>query len=95
MTATRDTPQRIERILRDAFEPRHFELRDDSAKHAGHAGATSGGGHYKVLIVSNAFEGQALLERHRAIYAALGDMMGTAIHALALKTLTPLEWDGE
>lgn len=88
-----DTAQRIEKILRARFEPLHFELRDDSAKHAGHPGATSGGGHYHVLIVAEAFEGQALLARHRMVNEALDGLFGQQIHALALKTIAPSQWD--
>ena len=87
-----ETAGKIERIIRERFEPLHFELRDDSARHAGHRGATSGGGHYHVLIVSRAFEDCSLLERHRMINEALKDMFGGEIHALGLTTLTPSQW---
>ena len=82
----------IESTLRAAFTPQHIEIVDDSARHAGHAGARGGGGHFQVLIVSDRFEGQARLERHRAVYSALGEAMRVDIHALALRTLTPKEW---
>ncbi len=85
------TAQKIERLIRERFDPTHFELVDDSAKHAGHPGATSGGGHYSVVIVSTAFEGLGRLERHRAVYAAVQTMIGEEIHALAIRTLTPSE----
>ena len=85
---------RIESILRERFEPTHFELRDDSARHAGHPGATSGGGHFIVLIVSAEFDGRTLLERHRLVNEALGEMFGREIHALGLKTHSPAEWQG-
>ena len=85
--------RRIESLLRERFKPSRFELRDDSAKHAGHAGATSGGGHYKLVVVSRRFAGLGPLERHRLVYDALSGMIGSEIHALALKTLTPEEWD--
>ncbi len=88
------TAERIESILRRRFRPEHFELHDDSARHAGHPGAASGGGHFDVLIVSAMFEGRALLERHRMVYEALGDLIGGAIHALALRTIPPSEWTG-
>lgn len=83
---------KIERILRARFEPQHFELRDDSARHAGHRGATSGGGHYHVLLVSAVFEGRSLLDRHRMVNEALTEMFGAEIHALGLTTLTPEQW---
>lgn len=85
------TPEKIERLLRARFDPSHFELQDDSARHAGHAGATSGGGHYTVILVAAAFEGLGRLERHRAVYAALEGMVGAEIHALAMKTVAPSE----
>lgn len=88
------TVERIERILRGRFQPLHFELRDDSSRHAGHPGATSGGGHYQVLIVSAAFEGLGRLEQHRLVNEALAAMFGEQIHALGLKTLAPSEWKG-
>ena len=87
-----DTAARIETILTERFRPQHLELRDDSARHVGHAGASSGGGHYSVRIVSAEFEGKSLLERHRLVYEALGPLIGDEIHALGLKTLEPSEW---
>ena len=60
-----NTAARIEQILTERFRPQQFELRDDSALHVGHPGATSGGGHYHVRIVSAEFEGKTRLERHR------------------------------
>jgi BolA protein len=83
----------IESTLRAAFAPQHLRVEDESAKHAGHAGAASGGGHFRVVVVSEAFRGQTLVERHGAVYAALGAAMKADIHALALKTLTPEEWE--
>ena len=82
---------KIERLLRDRFEPSHFELLDDSAKHVGHPGASSGGGHYNVVIVSSVFEGLGRLERHRLVYAALEGMIGRDIHALAMRTIADSE----
>jgi BolA protein len=86
-----DAREKIEAILRGRFQPAHLEIRDDSAAHAGHAGATSGGGHFEVLIVSTAFEGKTLLDRHRMVNEALREMIGREIHALGLKTLAPSE----
>jgi len=82
----------IESTLRQAFQPQHLVVHDESALHAGHAGAASGGGHFRVAIVSTAFAGLDRVSRHRAVYAALGDAMRREIHALALETLTPDEW---
>ena len=85
------TPGRIETILRRRFSPVRFELRDDSAKHAGHAGATSGGGHYHLVLVSAEFEGRTRVEQHRMVYDALADLIPDEIHALGLTTRTPSE----
>ena len=76
----------IERRLREQFAPSELTIQDDSHKHVGHPGATSGGGHYDVTIVSAAFEGLALLDQHRRVNEALADLFGSRIHALALKT---------
>ena len=78
--------------MRQAFAPQYLALEDESARHAGHAGAASGGGHFRVVIVSETFRGQDLVRRHSAVYAALGTLMQSEIHALALRTLTPEEW---
>jgi len=86
-----DRLSRIEARLREQFQPQDLDLIDDSAAHAGHAGAASGGGHFNVLIVSEAFAGKAVLARHRMVYAALDDMMGSDIHALSIQALTPEE----
>lgn len=59
--------------------------------HAGHAGAASGGGHFSVTIVADKFSGKPMIERHRAVYLAVNDMMPSEIHALSIKALTPDE----
>ena len=74
-----------------ALEPEALELADESALHAGHAGAKSGGGHFRLTIVSSRFRGRGTLERHRLVYGALGELMQRDIHALAIKALTPEE----
>ena len=86
------TTARIERLLRAQFEPVHFDLQDDSAKHVGHPGASSGGGHYSVVIVSGSFEGLSRLERHRQVYTVLEPLIGAEIHALAIRTIAVSEW---
>ena len=70
-----------------ALAPSRVEIGDDSALHAGHAGARDGGGHYRLTIVASAFAGKNTLQRHRIVYDALGDMMQKEIHALAIKAL--------
>ena len=89
MTGTGRTAMIRERLA--VLTPEHLEILDESHKHAGHAGARSGGGHFKLIIVSNVFDGQGLLQRHRMVYDALGSAMQTDIHALTIKALTPEE----
>jgi BolA protein len=73
------------------LSPVSLSVEDESHRHAGHAGARDGRGHFRVAIVSAAFRGQAPLARHRAVYAALGDLMQTDIHALAIDARAPEE----
>ncbi len=81
--------ERIRAALEAAFAPQQLEVEDDSHRHAGHAGARDGRGHFNVLIVSEAFAGMTPLARHRAVYAALGTMMETDIHALSIRAEGP------
>jgi BolA protein len=71
------------RIALQTLEPTRLEIRDDSAKHAGHAGAREGG-HFHVVIESPVFAGVPALERHRMVYAAAAKLMGREIHALSI-----------
>jgi BolA family transcriptional regulator, general stress-responsive regulator len=75
----------IRRLLQTAFAPTELEVIDDSHRHAGHEGAKDGRGHFRVRLVSPSFAGMAPLARHRAVYAALGDLMQTDIHALSIQ----------
>ena len=75
-----------------ALAPLRLEIADDSAKHAGHAGAKEGG-HYRLTIVSPRFSGCGTMQRHRLIYEALGPMMRGEIHALSIKALAPEDTD--
>ena len=75
--------------LKQRFAPAEIEVRDDSALHAGHAGARDGRGHFTVRIVSAAFADLGRVERHRMVYAALGDLMQTDIHAVSITALSP------
>jgi len=77
----------IEARLRAALQPESLHVEDESHLHAGHAGARDGRGHFRVAIVAGAFNGQSALKRHRAVYAALGEMMQTDIHALAIEAI--------
>jgi BolA protein len=88
------TAERIEAIqqaLESAFSPLHIQVKDQSHLHAGHAGARDGLGHFEVTIVADAFDGMSRIERHRMIYAALGTMMQTDIHALKINAFSPAE----
>ena len=87
--------ERVEQIrqrLEAAFAPESLEVEDDSHKHAGHEGAKGGLGHFNVSIVSEHFNGMRVLARHRAVYAALGGMMQTDIHALAIDAVASDEF---
>ena len=84
-------PERIRALLDAALAPSVLELTDESAMHAGHEGARSGGGHYRLTIVSERFEGLRLVMRHRLVYDSVHDMMHTDIHALAITALAPSE----
>jgi BolA protein len=82
---------RLREDLQSALAAEHVEVQDESARHRGHAGALEGG-HFDAVIVAARFEGLGLVERHRMVYAALGDLGERRVHALALKTYTPDEW---
>jgi BolA protein len=71
--------------------PESLNLEDESSLHAGHAGAASGGGHYRLTIVSPRFAGLSSVARHRLVYESLGDLMKGPVHALAITALTPEE----
>ncbi len=79
----------IRAVLEEALAPVRLELRDDSHRHVGHAGARDGRGHYSVRIASAAFDGKTPLQRHRTVYAALGELMATDIHALSIDAEWP------
>jgi len=74
-----------------ALDPSQLEIIDESHKHAGHAGAREGGGHFVVRIVSAQFSGKNTVARHRMIYYAMGDLMKRDIHALTIQALAPNE----
>ena len=89
-----DRRTRIESTLRESLCAIHVEVIDESHLHAGHVGAREGGGHFRATVVSLQFEGKSPVERQRMVYAVLEDVMGTEIHALSMKTLTPTQWIG-
>lgn len=77
--------EKIQQVLQSNLNPSQLEVIDDSHLHAGHAGATSGKGHFTVIISSDQFSGLTSLQRHKLIYSALGDLMQTDIHALTIR----------
>jgi BolA protein len=79
----------IRQRLQVAFDPVELEVFDDSHQHAGHEGARDGRGHYRVRVVSAAFAGMSPVARHRAVYAAVDDLLQTDIHALAIQASAP------
>jgi BolA protein len=87
------TAERVSRIraaLEQELAPVSLEILDDSAKHAGHAGAREGG-HFRVRLVSEAFRGKSTIQRHRMVFAAVAGLMKTDIHALNIDARTPEE----
>lgn len=89
---TADRPAMIRERLEAALAPTHLEIHDDSHKHRGHEGAKAGGGHYRVTVVSERFEGLNRIQRHRLVYEAIGEAMrADVVHALSIQALTPDE----
>jgi BolA family transcriptional regulator, general stress-responsive regulator len=83
----------IRQRLSEAFQPETLGVEDESHLHEGHVGARDGRGHFRVLIIAEAFANQSLLQRHRMVYKALGELMRTDIHALAIDAWSPDELD--
>ena len=84
----------IEGLIREklaVLQPESLEFTDDSELHRGHVGAQSGGGHYRLTIVSPLFSGKSSIARHRMVYSALGPLMQREIHALAVQAKAPGE----
>ncbi|MBN4688344.1 BolA family transcriptional regulator, partial [Escherichia coli] len=88
------TAAAIRAALEAALSPLRLRIEDQSHLHAGHAGARDGRGHFRVEIVSDAFAGMSPIARHRAVYAALGALMTTDIHARSIVARTPVEGGG-
>jgi len=86
---TADRVAKIRSRLEAELEPEELDVVDDSHRHAGHEGARDGRGHFQVRILSRRFVGKRTVERHRMVYAALGPLMQTDIHALGLVALSP------
>ena len=79
------------RVRLNRLAPSVLEIRDDSAAHAGHAGAAAGGGHFSLLIVSEVFAGLPRLQRHQTVLREVADLLPNPVHALSIKALTPEE----
>jgi BolA protein len=91
MTKNQERIAQFDADLRAAFQINHLHIEDESHLHAGHVGAATGGGHFKLTIVAAEFEGLSKVARHRAIYAALSKHFPVEIHALTIIALTPNE----
>jgi BolA protein len=83
--------QRLRQALETRFAPLQLDIEDQSHLHAGHAGAAGGHGHFRIRIVAEAFRGASRMARHRQVYAAVGDLLRTDIHALTIEALAPGE----
>lgn len=81
--------ERLRARLEASFAPLELLIEDESHRHAGHAGAAGGLGHFRIRIVAEAFRGLAPLVRHRRVYEAVGDLLQTDIHALSIEALPP------
>jgi BolA family transcriptional regulator, general stress-responsive regulator len=92
MTSNQDRIKQFEEDLHKAFAIEYLSIEDESHLHAGHAGAASGGGHFKLFIVAPEFSGLNLVARHRSIYKALDTHIPREIHALTISALTPDEY---
>ena len=86
--------QRLRGRLESHFAPTLLVIEDESHLHAGHAGAAGGHSHFRITIVAEAFRGVSPLGRHRLVYAAVGDLLETDIHALAIEASAPPATDG-
>ena len=92
LTSTGPIAQEIERRLTTALRPTRLELADDSEKHRGHGGYNPAGeSHFSLTIESSAFAGMNRVQRQRAVYAALGELMDERVHALSIRAIAPGE----
>ena len=93
MSATSTTREKIEQKMKEHLAAVYVEVIDESWKHAGHAGAALGGGHFILRVVSDHFKGVSLLDRNRKVFEILREEMKGEIHALAVKAMTLQEWE--
>jgi BolA protein len=91
-TQSQATKAVIERKIKDQLDALHVEVEDETWKHAGHAGAVAGGGHFTLLVVSTRFEGLNPLDRRRLVFSVLEPEMRGEIHALTVRAIPPSEW---
>lgn len=91
MTESSHRIEKIRHSIESSLKPSSLEIIDQSHRHAGHAGARDGRGHFDVRVVSELFKGKLPLARHRLVFAAVGNLMETDIHALSIKALCPDE----
>ena len=94
MTAS-PTYQKLEQKITEALSPDYLSIVDESWKHAGHAGAISGKGHFIMHVVSARFVGISRIDRNRMVFDILKEEMASSIHALTLRAQTPSEWESE
>jgi BolA protein len=85
------TRQQSIKLALATLSPTAVNIQDESHKHAGHAGAQDGRGHFKLYIVSEQFNGLSMLKRHQLVYQALAELLKTDIHALSIQAKTPSE----
>ena len=85
------TQQKIERKLGEALSPVHLQVINESGMHSVAPGSET---HFKVLVVSDAFDGQGLVDRHRRVNGILGEELKSGVHALSIRALTPSQWEG-
>ncbi len=83
------TVDRLRQLVQDALRPVELAIRDDSAAHAGHAGASTGKGHYHIRVAAKQFAGLSVLAQHRLVYQAVAPLFETEVHALSLDTFAP------
>ena len=89
-----DIGNKIEQKLGEQLDLHHIEIKDFTGRHLNHK-QHDGGFHLEAIIVSESFVNKTLIERHKIIYAALGELLKHEIHAFSMKTLTPEEWENK
>lgn len=88
---SRERTEAIRRRIEQAIHPEKLVVEDEGHLHVGHAGARDGRGHFRVLVVADCFQGMPMIQRHRKVFEAVGELMKTDIHALAIEAWTRKE----